>query len=384
MPLLKITEAFKEFIENEKSSGLLLIACTIIALLIANSNLSQLYLNTLHLPFLGLSLEHWVNDGLMAIFFLFIGLELERELYNGELSNVRQAMLPIAAAIGGIAAPALIHLYFNFGLPTQAGIGIPMATDIAFAIGVLSMLGNRIPMSLKVFVVAFAIADDLIAIMIIAFFYSDNISVPYLLAAIAVIAVLIVFNRMRIMSLIPYMLGGAILWVFMLKSGIHATIAGVMLAFTIPFSGIKDQYSSSHELEHMLSLPVSYFILPIFAFVNTGVVINANWPTELLSANSLGIILGLVLGKPIGILITSMFAIKIGITKMPGDLNLKHLFGAGLLGGIGFTMSIFICNLAFHGQADTINASKMAILVASLTAGILGYLWLRITNKNNV
>lgn len=384
MPLLKITEAFKEFIENEKSSGLLLIACTIIALLIANSNLSQLYLNTLHLPFLGLSLEHWVNDGLMAIFFLFIGLELERELYNGELSNVRQAMLPIAAAIGGIAAPALIHLYFNFGLPTQAGIGIPMATDIAFAIGVLSMLGNRIPMSLKVFVVAFAIADDLIAIMIIAFFYSDNISVPYLLAAIAVIAVLIVFNRMRIMSLIPYMLGGAILWVFMLKSGIHATIAGVMLAFTIPFSGIKDQHSSSHELEHMLSLPVSYFILPIFAFVNTGVVINTNWPTELLSANSLGIILGLVLGKPIGILITSMFAIKIGITKMPGDLNLKHLFGAGLLGGIGFTMSIFICSLAFHGQADTINASKMAILVASLTAGILGYLWLRITNKNNV
>lgn len=383
MPAQRLTEAFKEFIDNEKSSGLVLIACTVIALLIANSHLNPLYLNTIHASILGLSLEHWVNDGLMAIFFLFIGLELERELYNGELSDLKQAMLPIAAAIGGVAVPALIHLYFNFGLPTQSGIGIPMATDIAFAIGVLSMLGNRIPTSLKVFVVAFAIADDLIAIIIIALFYSNSIAVPYLLAALATVAVLALFNKMRVMSLVPYLLGGAVLWFLMLKSGIHATLAGVILAFTIPFSGNTDQHSPSHNLEHMLHLPIAYFILPIFALVNTGVVINPNWSTELLSSNSLGIILGLVLGKPFGILMASMLAIKMRITKLPDDLTLPHLFGAGLLGGIGFTMSIFIGNLAFYGQADTINASKMAILVASLTAGGLGYCWLKVVSKKN-
>lgn len=381
MPLLRLTEAFKEFFESEKSSGLILIACTIVALIIANSSASQLYLSTLHLPLLGLSLEHWVNDGLMAVFFLFIGLELERELYNGELSDLRQAMLPIVAAIGGVVTPALIHLYFNYDLDTQSGIGIPMATDIAFALGVLSMLGSRVPVSLKVFVVAFAIADDLIAIIIIALFYSSSISIPYLMAAIATLAVLTLFNRRHVTSLIPYMIGGGILWFFMLKSGIHATLAGVLLAFTIPFSGKNDQHSPSHELEHLLVFPVSYIILPIFALVNTGVVINANWPIELLNPNSLGIIFGLVIGKPVGILLATILAIKTGITQLPDDLNMKHVFGAGLLGGIGFTMSIFICNLAFYGQADTINASKMAILVASLTAGIFGYAWLRFANK---
>lgn len=381
MPLLRLTEAFKEFFESEKSSGLILIACTIIALFVANSSASHVYLSALHFPLLGLSLEHWVNDGLMAVFFLFIGLELERELYNGELSDIRQAMLPIAAAIGGVVTPALIHLYFNNGLDTQSGIGIPMATDIAFALGVLSMLGSRVPVSLKVFVVAFAIADDLIAIIIIALFYSNAISIPYLMAAIATLVVLTLLNRRHITSLIPYMIGGAILWFFMLKSGIHATLAGVLLAFTIPFSGKNDQHSPSHELEHLLVFPVSYIILPIFALVNTGVVINANWPIELLNPNSLGIVFGLVLGKPVGILLATMLAIKTGITQLPDDLNMKHVFGAGLLGGIGFTMSIFICNLAFYGQADVINASKMAILVASLTAGIFGYIWLKYANK---
>lgn len=267
MPLLRLTEAFKEFFESEKSSGLILIGCTIIALFVANSSVSHLYLSTLHLHLFGLSLEHWVNDGLMAVFFLFIGLELERELYNGELSDIRQAMLPIVAAIGGVVTPALIHLYFNNGLDTQPGIGIPMATDIAFALGVLSMLGSRVPVSLKVFVVAFAIADDLIAIIIIALFYSSSISIPYLMAAITTLVILTILNRRHITSLVPYMIGGAILWFFMLKSGIHATLAGVLLAFTIPFSGKNDQHSPSHRLEHLLVFPVSYIILPIFALV---------------------------------------------------------------------------------------------------------------------
>ena len=380
---ISLTEAFKQFINSEKSGSLLLIASTIAALLIANSSYGPSYLDYLHLPIFGMSLEHWVNDGLMAIFFLLIGLELERELYNGELSDIRKAMLPIIAAIGGVAAPALIHLYFNLGLPTQSGIGIPMATDIAFALGALAILGKHVPTSLKVFVVAFAIADDLIAIIVIALFYSNAISIPFLLAAIMVLGILLAMNRLRVMLLLPYLVGGVVLWFFMLKSGIHVTLAGVLLAFAIPFSGKEEHDSPSERLEHYLLFPVSFVILPIFALVNTGIVISADWATELTSNNSLGIILGLVAGKPIGILVASILAIKFGFTKLPGDLNLKHLLGAGLLGGIGFTMSIFICNLAFYARADLINASKMAILLASLIAGCLGFLWLKFATYRN-
>ncbi len=378
---LQLTQAFKEFFESEKSSSLILIACAVIALLIANSNSSDLYQNTLQVPILGLSLAHWVNDGLMAIFFLLIGLELERELYEGELANLKKAMLPIAAAIGGVMLPALIHLYFNFGLETQAGIGIPMATDIAFALGVLAILGKRVPISLKVFVVAFAIIDDLIAIIIIALFYSSTISIPYLIGAIGILITLLIANRLRIMSLKLYLIGGVILWLLMLKSGVHATLAGVLLAFTIPFSNRKNQPSPSVTLEHRLLFPVSFVILPIFALVNTGVAINANWATEIISTNNLGIMLGLVIGKPFGVLLASMLAIKLGITQLSDNLNLKHIFGAGMLGGIGFTMSIFISNLAFYDQADIINSAKMATLAASLTSGILGYCWLKYIAK---
>ena len=316
----------------------------------------------------------------MAIFFLLIGLELERELYNGELSNFKNALLPIFAAIGGLAFPALIHFFLNNGTPTQSGIGIPMATDIAFAFGALALLGNRVPASLKVFVVAFAVIDDLCAIIIIAVFYTANFYPLYLGGALLVWALLIVCNRFfKVMSLVPYLIGGTLMWFLMLKSGVHATIAGVLLAFAIPFSAKEDdEESPSHRLEHFLHKPVAFLILPIFALANTGIVIGADWAHNLTTANDMGIIGGLVLGKPLGITLLSFIAVSLGICRLPLDLNWKHIFGAGLLGGIGFTMSIFITNLTFVGNAEIINASKMAILLASLTAGTVGFLWLKV------
>jgi NhaA family Na+:H+ antiporter len=315
----------------------------------------------------------------MAIFFLLIGLELERELYVGELSNFRQAMLPIVAAIGGMAAPALIHFAFNAGTATQAGIGIPMATDIAFALGALAILGSRVPASLKVFVAAYAVIDDLGAVIIIAVFYTAKVSMAFLAGALAVWGLLVVFNRVfRIMALWPYLLGGAAMWFLMLKSGVHATIAGVLLAFAIPFSARDDDEASpSHRLEHILHKPVAFLILPVFALANTGIPIGANWLQNLGSTNSLGIGAGLVLGKPLGVMLLCVMAVTIGWCRLPAGLNWRHMTGAGLLGGIGFTMSIFIANLAFAGNVDVINASKMAILMASLTAGAAGFLWLR-------
>ncbi len=374
-----LSKTFAQFFESEKSSGIVLIICTIISLAIANSLWGDSYIGIWSTYIAGMSVEHWINDGLMAIFFLFIGLELERELYSGELSNFKNALLPIVAAVGGIICPALIHFIFNAGTETQPGIGIPMATDIAFALGVLALLGSRIPLSLKVFLTALAVMDDLGAIIVIALFYTAKVSMVYLIAAAAVFAVLIVFNRtLRIMALTPYLIGGALMWFFMLKSGIHATIAGVLLAFAIPFSAkTDDEESPSHRLEHMLHKPVAFIILPIFALANTGVVIGATWAQELTSPNSLGIMSGLLLGKPLGIMLLCFIAVTIGICKLPTGLNWKHIFGAGLLGGIGFTMSIFITNLAFIGNAEAITASKIAVLLASLMAGTIGFLWLR-------
>jgi Na+:H+ antiporter, NhaA family len=375
----KMSITFQEFVNSEKSSGILLIVCTVISLLLANSPFGTDYANMWQMPVGGLSLEHWINDALMAIFFLLIGLELERELCSGELSNVRSALLPMFAAFGGLAVPALIHFSLNAGTPTQAGIGIPMATDIAFALGVLALLGNRISASLKVFVVAYAVIDDLSAIIIIAVFYTTQLSIGYLLAALAVWALLFGLNRLfRVMSLVPYLLGGALMWFLMLKSGVHATIAGVMLAFAIPFSTkTDDETSPSHRLEHFLHKPVAFIILPIFALANTAIPIGADWVQDLSNANSLGIIAGLVVGKPLGVTLFSFLAVAIGICRLPADLPWRHVFGSGILGGIGFTMSIFITNLAFAGDSENINASKMAILLASLSAGVIGYLWLR-------
>lgn len=379
----KLSNTFKEFFDSEKSSGILLIICTIVSMLLANSWLGENYVGLWKMYVGGLSLEHWINDLLMAIFFLLIGLELERELVSGELSSVKRALLPVFAALGGMLVPAGIHFIFNNGTPSQAGIGIPMATDIAFALGVLAILGSRVPASLKVFLAALAVIDDLGAIVVIAVFYTAELSVPYLLGAIAVWAALFAINRLAgVKILSPYLVGGAVMWFLMLKSGVHATIAGVLLAFAIPFSSKEDDADSpSHRLEHFLHKPVAFVILPIFALANTALVIGGDWAQSLTSPNSLGIVLGLVLGKPLGITLLSFAAVAFGICHLPLDLNWRHVFGAGLLGGIGFTMSIFITNLAFTGSYATIDASKMAILLASLTAGTIGFVWLKLLGQ---
>jgi Na+:H+ antiporter, NhaA family len=379
----KLSNTFNHFFDSEKSSGLLLIACTGVSLLVTNSMVGVNYSSFWRLSIGGLSVEHWINDGLMAIFFLFIGLELERELYVGELSDFKNALLPIIAAIGGVCFPALIHFLLNRGTPTQAGIGVPMATDIAFALGVLALLGKRVPASLKIFLTALAVMDDLAAIIVIAIFYTTKLSMVYLVGSILVFMILLALNRaFRVMRLGPYLIGGALMWFLMLKSGVHATIAGVLLAFAIPFTKKEeDERSPSHRLEHFLHKPVAFLILPIFALANTSIVIGGEWFQGLFSSNGLGIILGLLAGKPIGITLLSYVAVALGICRLPLDLNWKHVFGAGLLGAIGFTMSIFITNLAFAGEANVIAASKMAILLASLTAGIIGFLWLKLLGK---
>ncbi|MBX3288828.1 MAG: Na+/H+ antiporter NhaA [Acidobacteria bacterium] len=381
---IPLTKAFKDFLANEQAGSVVLITCTVLSLIIANTAAGESYVHFWH-SYLGpLTIEYWVNDLLMAVFFLLIGLELKRELYVGELSSLKRALLPIFAALGGIIVPASIHVALNSGTPTQPGVGIPMATDIAFALGVLSLLGNRVPASLKVFLVALAVMDDLGAIIVIAVFYTADLSVAYLLAALGTIAVLGVLNRLKVMSLIPYIILGGVAWYLMFKSGVHATIAGVLIAFTIPFtSKADDEESPSHFLEHVLHKPVAFLILPIFALANTGIIIESGWADDLLAANSLGIMLGLVVGKPIGITIASLLAVTAGICRLPLDLSWRHIFGAGMLGGIGFTMSIFITNLAFAGDTHLITESKMAILLASTVAALGGLLYLRIFGAPN-
>ena len=382
MPIIKrrLSDTFQKFFHSEKSAGVLLIVCTAVSMVIANSAVGDAYVGMWHAYLGPLSVEHWINDGLMAVFFLLIGLELERELYNGELSDLRNAVLPIFAAAGGVAVPALIHFSLNAGTPTQAGIGIPMATDIAFALGVLALVGSRVPASLKVFLTALAVIDDLIAIIVIAVFYTSGLSALYLAGSIAVWLLLVGLNRFgRVMSLAPYLIGGALMWFLMLKSGVHATIAGVLLAFAIPFSHKEDDAESpSHRLELVLHKPVAFLILPLFALANTGIIVGTDALASLSSSNSLGIIGGLLLGKPFGITLLSFVAVAAGLSRLPLDLNWKHIFGAGLLGGIGFTMSIFITNLAFTGEAEVINSSKMSILLASLAAGIIGFAFLKL------
>ena len=374
-----LSRSFVEFFESGKAGGVVLIACTVVSLALANSAFGAGYLGWWQQTIGGMSVEHWINDGLMAVFFLLIGLELEREIYNGELSDLRSALLPIFAAVGGVGVPALIHYSLNAGTLTKDGIGIPMATDIAFALGVLALLGSRVPASLKIFLTALAVIDDLLAIIVIAVFYTQQFSLAYLLAALGVFAVLLALNRVfQVMSLAVYLVGGALMWVLMLKSGVHATIAGVLLAFTIPFSAKRDDAESpSHRLEHVLHKPVAFVVLPLFALANTGVVFGADWAEALTSANSLGIGIGLMLGKPVGIALLTLLAVTFGISRLPSDLDWRHVVGAGLLGGIGFTMSIFIANLGFAASPALANASKMAVLLASLGAGIAGYLWLR-------
>lgn len=378
---MKETNLFKSFFESEKAGGIILIFATLFSLLFANSIFQTEYLQIWNLEIGNHSLVHWINDGLMTVFFLLIGLELEREVYIGELSTLKKAALPLFGALGGMIVPALIYLYFNFGTATQSGAGIPMATDIAFAIGILSLLGNRVPTSLKIFLTALAVIDDLGAIIIIAVFYTSTISFLNLGIALGIMGVLFVLNRLKVNTLFPYLIGGILMWYFMLNSGVHATITGVLLAFVIPFGDGKKE-NISYKLQHFLHKPVAFIILPLFALANTCIIINSNWYEGITHTNSIGIILGLIIGKPLGIWIISYLGVTLGLCVLPKSLQWKNIFGAGILGGIGFTMSIFITLLAFDNEVDIIN-SKIAILIASTVAAITGFIVLKLTLKPN-
>jgi NhaA family Na+:H+ antiporter len=374
------TKLFKDFFNSEKSGGFILIGCTILSIILANSSFGMAYHNVFQYKLAGMSVEHIINDGLMAIFFLLIGLELEREVYIGELSNFKDALLPIFGAIGGIIVPACIYTLYNFGTATQSGIGIPMATDIAFALGILSILGKRVPLSLKIFLTALAVIDDLAAIIIIAIFYTKTLVLSYLLFSLAIFALLIIFNRLKVKNIIPYLIGGVAMWYFMLNSGVHATVSGVLLAFAIPF-GNGDEKSTSYILQKFLHKPVAFFILPIFALANTIIFLNNNLSSIILEKYSLGIFLGLVLGKPLGILLFTYLSTRLNLCTIPKDLNWKHILGVGTLAGIGFTMSIFITLLAFD-DVNIINNTKLVILASSTVAAIFGYTFLYYTLKN--
>lgn len=375
----KISRLFTDFFESEKAGGLVLIICTFISLAFANSSWADAYHHLWSYPVANHPLEHWINDGLMAIFFLLIGLELEREVYAGELSSLKNAMLPVSGAIGGMLLPAGIYLLMNRGLPTASGAGIPMATDIAFALGILSLLGKRVPASLKIFLTALAVIDDLGAILVIAFFYSKGISFFHLGIAMGLFALLLLFNRMKIEALWVYLLTGVVMWYFMLHSGIHATITGVLVAFAIPF-GNGGKKSVSYQLQHFLHKPVAFLILPLFAMANTAIPVSGNWLQDVCSPHGSGIIAGLVFGKPLGIFLAAFLLVKTGRGQLPGELSWKHTLGAGCLGGIGFTMSIFITLLAFE-DSQVIQSAKIMILLASLVAAFIGFICLHITLK---
>ncbi len=382
MNYMKLSKLFSEFFNSEKASGLILVFVTSLSLAIANSPWQTVYINLWHLNIANHTIIHWINDGLMAIFFLLIGLELKREMFHGELKNIKIAALPLFGALGGMAIPAGIFLLLNSGTAAKAGAGIPIATDIAFAIGILSLLGNRVPASLKIFLTTLAVIDDLGAIIIIAVFYTTSLAFINLFIALGIFGCMLLLKQLKLHNLIPYLIGGIAMWYFMLYSGVHASITGVLLAFTIPFSDGGER-SPSFILQHFLHKPVAFFILPLFAIANTGVSLGGNWQSGLAQTYSLGIIAGLVFGKPLGIFLFSFIAAGLGFCLLPTDLKWKNIIGAGFLGGIGFTMSIFITLLAFS-DADVINNSKIAILIASFIAGIIGFLWLRFTLKKPI
>ncbi len=374
-----LTSLFKEFFNSEKTSGFLLIGCTIISMFLANSGVGETYAGFWETNFNGHSITHWINDGLMAIFFLLVGLELEREIYAGELSGIRKASFPAMAAFGGVLVPALIFTAFNYGTEFQDGAGIPMATDIAFAIGMLALLGSRVPANLKIFITAVAVIDDLCAIIVIAIFYSSGVDWMYLAGAGGVMLLMFVLNRLKVYNIIPYLVLAVGLWYCMLNSGVHATIAGVLAAFAIPF-GNGSEKSPSYILQHALHKPVAFIIVPIFALANTAIIFEPNWMDGLASTESYGIIGGLVLGKPIGVLLFSYVAVALGIASLPKGLKWKHIIGAGMLAGIGFTMSIFIAILAFDNPAYVATA-KISIIAASLIAAVAGLIFLKMVLK---
>lgn len=378
---MALTRLYKAFFNSEKSSGVILLLCTGISLVLANSGIGPGYIHFWHKNIGGHTIEFWINDGLMSIFFLLIGLEIKREIYVGELSDRRQSLLPVMAAIGGMIVPALIYLAFNAGTDYQQGFGIPMATDIAFSLGILSLLGRRVPAGLKVFLTALAIIDDLGAIIVIAVFYSAGLQWLYLILVAGIFLLMLLLNYMKVRWLWLYLLLGIVMWYCMLRSGVHTTITGVLLAFALPFSKNKER-SLSHRLEKAIHVPVAFVIVPLFALANTAILFPEEFGRQLQHASSMGIIIGLVCGKPLGIFLFSLLVLRSGLAKLPEGVRLRDIFGAGVLAGIGFTMSIFITLLAFS-QETIVNNTKMDILVASLIAGIAGLVWLRISLKKD-
>ncbi|MGV4413973.1 Na+/H+ antiporter NhaA [Chryseobacterium sp. T1] len=384
-----LSQYLKKLFSSSQSAGILLILCVVLSLIIANSPLAEglsTLLNTeigiesLHLKY---SFSSWINDGLMTIFFLLVGLEIKREIIGGELSDIKKASLPIFAAVGGMAIPALIYFGITYQTDYQSGWGIPMATDIAFSLAILSLLGKKVPTALKVFLAALAIVDDLGAILVIAIFYTNEINWLYLAVCAGIIALLFLFNRLKITKLVFYIIPGILLWYFMHHSGIHATIAGVILAFCIPINNEKTNISPLEKLEHNLHIPVSFIIMPIFAFANTNIHINPEIFSTLINPLSLGIFGGLVIGKVIGINLLSYIAIKLKISTLPENSQWSQIIGVGFLAGIGFTMSIFISLLSFPNQIDIQDEAKISILLASLVSGALGYSILHLTSKKN-
>ncbi len=384
----KITKGFTSFFKLEAASGIVLLFAAVIALFISNSELSILYFSTLErYLFIGinnfglkLSVLHWINDALMAIFFFFVTLEIKREFLQGELSNIKQALLPIIAAVGGMVVPAVIYVFINLGDgETLKGWAIPSATDIAFSLGVLSLLGKRVPLSLKVFLTALAIIDDLGAIVIIALFYSGDLSIKYLSLMLLAFIVLLVLNKFNIKKFLPYLIVGIFLWDFTHNSGIHATIAGVLLAMTIPHRKKDKDFSLLIKVEHAISPYVAFGIMPIFAFANAGVSLEGLSFSSLLDKVPLGIVLGLFVGKQLGVFIFSYISIKLKIAQMPSNTSWYNFYGVGVLTGIGFTMSLFVGNLAFAESMEYMDGVKIGVLTGSLLSTLFGYFLILLT-----
>ena len=383
-----ISKPFRWFFKLEAASGLVLLFAAIIALIISNSNLSDLYFSTLEkYIFIGinniglkLSVLHWINDALMAIFFFFVTLEIKREFLQGELSDMKQALLPIIAAVGGMVVPALFYIFINLGDPeTLNGWAIPSATDIAFSLGVLSLLGRRVPLSLKVFLTALAIIDDLGAILIIAIFYSGDLSIKYLSLMLLAFIILLLINKFNIKKFLPYLVVGIFLWDFTHNSGIHATIAGVLMAMTIPHRKKENDFSLLLKVEHAVSPYVAFGIMPLFAFANAGVSLDGLTFSSLLNKVPLGIVLGLFVGKQLGVFVFSYLSIKFKIAKMPNNANWFNFYGVGILTGIGFTMSLFVGNLAFIDNMQYMDGVKIGVLTGSLLSTLAGYFLILLT-----
>ena len=385
-----ISSPFKWFFKLEAASGILLLISAVFALFVSNSDFAEIYFNTLNqYLFIGinefglkLSVLHWINDALMAIFFFFVTLEIKREFLQGELSSLKQAMLPIIGAVGGMLVPALIYIYVNFETSvTLNGWAIPSATDIAFSIGILSLLGSRVPLSLKVFLTALAIIDDLGAIVIIAFFYTGDLSIKYLLLIFITFIFLLILNRFSVKKFTPYLILGLLLWFFTHESGIHATIAGVLLASVIPHRKKEHDFSLLIKIEHAISPYVAYFIMPLFAFANAGVSLEGLSLASLMMPVPLGILLGLFVGKQLGVFVFSYASIKLGFASLPTNSNWVSFYAVGVLTGIGFTMSLFVGNLAFVNNLEYMDGVKIGVLSGSLLSTVFGYLLLLISSK---